>query len=176
MATHHVGPANGTVEVHTYREGVAQKVGHDLIIDVAQWEATVETDGDGVPTAVHFTAGSRSLQIREGHRGVKPLSDKDRQEIRKNIEEKILLGGPIEFRSSSIDKSGASLAIRGELTVAGATRPETFDVAAAGDGGITATLTVTQTDYGVKPFRALMGALKVRDAVDVVFNVQLPVG
>jgi polyisoprenoid-binding protein YceI len=29
-----VAPDSGTLRVHTYREGMAQKVGHDLIIDV----------------------------------------------------------------------------------------------------------------------------------------------
>ena len=32
--THTVGGDNGMLQVRTYREGMAQKVGHDLIIDV----------------------------------------------------------------------------------------------------------------------------------------------
>ena len=31
------GPDTGKLEVHTYREGVAAKVGHDLIIEVTKW-------------------------------------------------------------------------------------------------------------------------------------------
>jgi hypothetical protein len=44
---HRVGRANGTLQVRTYREGVAQKVGHDLIIDVGEWEAVAEVSEDG---------------------------------------------------------------------------------------------------------------------------------
>jgi hypothetical protein len=33
--------------------------------------------------------------VREGLRGVKPLTDKDRADIRKTIDEKILAGRPI---------------------------------------------------------------------------------
>jgi hypothetical protein len=40
--THRVGRDDGRLQVRTYREGFAQKVGHDLIIDVGQWEAVVE--------------------------------------------------------------------------------------------------------------------------------------
>ena len=32
-----VGPADGSLVVKTYREGVAAKVGHDLVIDVTEW-------------------------------------------------------------------------------------------------------------------------------------------
>jgi hypothetical protein len=43
-----IGPANGTLQVRTYREGLAQKAGHDLVIDVGQWEATAEVR-EGTP-------------------------------------------------------------------------------------------------------------------------------
>jgi hypothetical protein len=91
--THRVGRANGTLQVRTYREGVAQKVGHDLIIDVGQWEAAAEVREDGTLSAVQFKADPRSLQVREGLRGIKPLTDKDRADIRNTIDEKVLLDG-----------------------------------------------------------------------------------
>ncbi len=57
------------MQVRTYREGVAQKVGHDLIIDVGQWEATAEVGEDGSLSAVQLEADARSLQVREGLAG-----------------------------------------------------------------------------------------------------------
>ena len=44
-------------------------------------------------SAVQLDADPRSLQVREGLRGVKPLTDKDRADIRKTIDEKILGDG-----------------------------------------------------------------------------------
>jgi hypothetical protein len=35
-------------------------------------------------------------------------------------------------------------------------------------------LPVTQSEWGIKPYRALMGALKVRDTVEVVLDASLP--
>jgi hypothetical protein len=35
---------------------------------------------------------------------------------------------------------------------------------------------VTQSEWGIAPYRGLMGALKVRDAVDVVIDARLPSG
>ena len=39
--THTVGPDGSTLIVKTYREGLAAKAGHDLVIEVTSWEATI---------------------------------------------------------------------------------------------------------------------------------------
>jgi hypothetical protein len=150
-----LGPADGTLVVKTFREGVAAKAGHDLIIEVTRWSAKVGEE------AIELSADPRSLEVREGLRGAKPLSDRDRREIGKTIDEKILGGRPIEFRSTSIEGG----VVAGELTMAGETRPVT--VQRTPDGG---RATLTQTEWGIKPYRGLMGALKVRDDVEVVVS------
>ncbi len=82
--THRVGADNGTLQVRTYREGVAQNIGHDRVIDVGQWQATVEVREDGTVSAVALNADPRSLRVCGGFRGIKPLTDKDRGDIRKS--------------------------------------------------------------------------------------------
>ena len=153
------GPDNASLHVHTYREGVAAKAGHDLIIEVTRWEATVERG------AIELTADPGSLEVREGRRGVKPLTDKDRREIRKNIDAKVLGSSPIVFRSKRLDGD----TVTGELTMAGATRPVNFRLDTAG-GRIRATIPLVQSQWGIKPYRGLMGALKVRDDVEIVVD------
>jgi len=174
--THELGPDHGTLEVRTYREGMAQKVGHDLIIDVTRWTASVEVGQDGAVAAVELEADAGSLQVREGRRGVKPLSDRDRAEIRKNIDGKVLGGQPISFRSGAIEPGDGRLSIEGELAMAGTSRPARFELDQAADGRISGTLSLTQSEWGIKPYRGLMGALKVRDAVEVILDVRLPSG
>jgi polyisoprenoid-binding protein YceI len=172
--THQIGPGDGTLRVHTYREGVAQKVGHDLVIEVRGWRATVEVTEDGTPGAISLEVDPSSLQVLEGHRGVKPLTDKDRAEILSNIEGRILLGRPISFTSSAVELGDGQLAVRGELTIAGTARPAAFELVIAADGRVKGTLPVSQSEWGIKPYRAFMGALKVRDSVEVVLEVPLP--
>jgi polyisoprenoid-binding protein YceI len=172
--THQVGGDNGVLQIRTYREGAARKVGHDLIIDVEQWEATAEVGEDGTLSAVRLDADPRSLQVREGMHGVKPLTDKDRADIRKTIDQKILRGQPIAFRSSSVKLADAALTVRGELDLAGTTRPASFELDAATDGRVGGTLPLTQSEWGIKPYRGLMGALKVRDTIEIVLHARLP--
>lgn len=172
--THTIGADDGILQVRTYREGVAQMVGHDLIIDVERWEATAEVAEDGTLSAVQLDADPRSLQVREGLHGVKPLSDWDRADIRKTIDAKILRAHPIAFRSRAVEPADGGLTVRGELALAGTTRPASFELKAATDGRIGGTLPVTQSEWGIKPYRGLMGGLKVRDTVEVVLDVALP--
>jgi len=68
---------------------------------------------------------------------------------------------------------GGRAKLSGELTVAGTTQPVDADLT-LDDSRARATLTVVQSNWGIKPFKAFMGALKVRDAVDVVIEVPLP--
>jgi polyisoprenoid-binding protein YceI len=173
--THSLGPENASLQVRTYREGVAAKAGHDLIIDVTRWDATVEVADEPAGWTIGLNADPRSLEIREGLRGVKPLTDKDRVEIRRNIDEKILGTHPIEFRSRGVrlGDDGGRLTVEGELSMAGSTRPVTAQLSVDDDGGISGTIPVTQSDWGIKPYRGLMGALKVRDEIEVVIAATL---
>jgi polyisoprenoid-binding protein YceI len=153
------GPDTGSLHVHTYREGVAAKVGHDLIIEVTRWA------GNDEGAALELTADPRSLVVREGNRGVKPLTDKDRASIQKTIEKDILGTQEIAFRSTSVEGG----TVKGDLTIAGRTQPVEFDLRREGDR-VKATIPVVQTRWGIKPYRGFMGALKVRDDVEVVLD------
>jgi polyisoprenoid-binding protein YceI len=153
------GPDTGSLKVHTYREGVAAKVGHDLIIEVTTWSAS---DNE---SALELTADPRSLVVREGNRGVKPLTDKDRASIKKTIEKDILGSQEIKFVSKSVEGGG----VKGDLTIAGRTQPVQFELRREGDR-VRATVPVVQTRWDIKPYRGLMGALKVRDDVEIVLD------
>jgi YceI-like protein len=167
--THSLGPDNANLTVKTYREGVAAMAGHDLIIEVQQWDATLSEAG------LELNADPRSLHPREGLRGVKPLTDRDRREIRKNIDNKVLGAEPISFRSSAVEDAGdGRLSVSGDLTMAGATRPVTFDVEVGAGGELSGHTELVQSEWDIKPYRGMMGALKVRDSLEVHFEGKLP--
>jgi hypothetical protein len=48
-----LGPDRASLHVRTYREGMAAKAGHDLVIEVTRWDATVEIAAD--PRAQRFS-------------------------------------------------------------------------------------------------------------------------
>jgi polyisoprenoid-binding protein YceI len=69
-----------------------------------------------------------------------------------------------------------SLVVEGDLTLAAQTRPIAAELAMTDDGHVTGTIPVTQTTWGIKPYRGLMGALKVRDDVEVRIDARLTPG
>jgi polyisoprenoid-binding protein YceI len=64
--------------------------------------------------------------------------------------------------------------VEGELTLAGSTGPLAFDLAVSDDGRLTGAAVVRQSEWGMKPYSALFGALKVADDVRVEIDAALP--
>jgi polyisoprenoid-binding protein YceI len=179
---HEFGPANGTLSVQTGRAGMAARAGHDLRVVAARWSASLEIDpADPSSSRLSATVDASSLEVREGEGGVKPLTDDDRTEIGKNIAEKVLRTSrhrDITFVSTSVEAPHEGrIRVAGDLTIVGVTRPVQFDVT-VGTGSDGATLStavsVDQPRFGIKPFSALMGTLKVADAVEVHADAILP--
>jgi YceI-like domain len=161
------GPDNATLTVRTKRTGAAAKAGHDLVIEVTSWSATLDPE-EGSAT---FTADPRSLRVIEGTGGMQALDEEDKAGIEKTIDDEILMGRPIEFRSSHADLApDGSGRVRGELELAGERRPIGFELVAGEDGRLTGTATVRQSDWGMKPYSALFGTLKVVDEVEVAID------
>jgi len=169
--THRFGPDNGKLTVHTKRGGAASKAGHDLLLEVTDWSATLEV-GDAASLSV--TADASSFKVREGTGGMMALDDDDKANIEQTIDDEVLRKTPIEFRSTraDLDAEGAGT-VEGELELAGAKHPISFELA-AGEGRLTARATVKQTDWGMKPYSALFGTLKVSDEVEVAVDAELP--
>ena len=75
------GPTNGTLSVQTRRTGAAAKAGHDLLIHVTAWQATLEVGDDAARAASRSTADATSLRVREGTGGMQALGDDDKANI-----------------------------------------------------------------------------------------------
>jgi polyisoprenoid-binding protein YceI len=172
--TYRLGPDDGTLSIHTGRTGAAAKAGHDLVIEVTAWEGTLRLGEDAADTSVELAADATSLHVREGRGGMQSLGDDDRANIRTTIHDDVLKGRAIAFRSTAVTGADGQLAVHGELTLAGTTRPLAFDLAVGDDGRVRGAAVVRQTDWGMKPYSTLFGALKVADEVRVEIDAALP--
>jgi YceI-like domain len=160
------GPENARLTIRTGRKGAASKAGHDLLIEVGSWQATLDPDGQ---PALTLTADSRSFRVLEGTGGVKGLDDDDKANIAQTIDDEVLKGRAIAFRSDQVERRPDGLGVNGELTLGDRSAPVAFDLA-LGNGRLTGAATVKQTDFGIKPYTALFGALKVADEVRVAIE------
>jgi hypothetical protein len=166
----HFGPDNARLTIRTGRKGAASKAGHDLLIEVRSWQGTLDLNAQ---PALTLSADSRSCQVIEGTGGVKGLDDDDKANIAKTIDAEVLKGCAIEFRSSQVERRpDGTMSVTGELELGGRRGPVTFELAARG-GRLTGAATVKQTEFGIKPYTALFGALKVADEVQVAVDGEL---
>lgn len=171
MTTMQLGPADGSLTLHTGVEGRVAKAGHALTIALADWSATATFEGEH-PSQVSLTTALASLEVVKGEGGLKPLSDKDKQTVKESALETLGAGRHphVSFTSDTVTPTADGYAVTGQLSLAGTSRPVTVDILvtrAAGTATVEAVVPVVQTDFGVKPYTGLMGGLKVRDRVDV---------
>lgn len=174
---HHVGPPTATLRLRTYRQGLAAKAGHDLVLEATDWHGTVaireEPDGSAM---VSVEVDLRSLRVVEGHGGVKPLTDGDKEEIRRTMQKPLRIADhpTATFHSTAARVSEDQATLRGELSLAGRTHPVELEVRRGEDGTVVGHAQVVQSHWGIKPYTGLLGALKLRDAVDVDVTLPLP--
>ena len=126
--TYQFGPSNASLLVKVFREGMARKVGHDLIIEVKDWRANVVFDAeDPTKSSITGSADVGSFQVIQGTGGVKALTDEDKADIKDTILTKILTRRrEISFRSTSIQVQDGRATGSGELTVEDTTHQSIF--------------------------------------------------
>jgi polyisoprenoid-binding protein YceI len=165
-----LGPDQGTLAVRTSRTGTVAKAGHDLLIHVTKWRGTLAL---GDEPSVALDADATSLKVREGTGGMLALDDGDLANIEQTIDDDVLKRQDISFRSTRVEATADGLSVTGDLTLRGTTRPVAFDLSVA-DGRVQGEAVVKQTEWGMKPYTALFGALKVADDVRVEIDCALP--
>jgi polyisoprenoid-binding protein YceI len=146
-------------------------------MEVTRWSAQAAVDtAEAANSAVTAEIEVESLEVIEGTGGVKALTDADRAEIIKIVREKILHTGThpvIKFRSTGVRGTPESFTVEGDLTIMGVTKPITVSGQVAGDR-LTGGAAVVQSHWGIKPYSALFGQLKVADPIEIEFDLGLP--
>lgn len=173
---HKLGPDRGQIILRTFRDGLAATAGHDLTIEATRWSGELDVNDDLSPAGLDVTIDLGALVVREGTGGIKPLSDRDRREIA--VTTRKVLGSDrypeaVFTANTFTAASGGGGEISGTFTLRGTARPLRLRVSETGPDRYHAEARVIQSDYGIKPYTAFLGALRVRDAVDVAIDVDL---
>ena len=170
---------SGNLYLYTFKEGLLSKLAHDLLIGVTDFKVNLEVPEAG------FASGSLELEIqanslkvicalKDGKR-TGALKGKDIADIVRDIGIKVL--HPDEyptatFRSKSIQEKEGGSKINGDLSLHGVTNSIDFDLDTNG-GNLKGMITLLQKDYGIKPFKAMMGTLKIKNEINISFDLSL---
>jgi polyisoprenoid-binding protein YceI len=175
--THELGPENASLRIETRRRGAAAKAGHDLLIEVGSWQGKLEIGDDPGQNSLVLSADTGSIEVIEGTGGIKALTDEDKVEIKKTLEDEVLQPGPVEYKSTRVTPSDdGRIEVTGELSMNGNVHPLDFELELRPDGAVSGRATVKQSDWGIEPYSGLFGTLKVRDEIEVVGEASLPSG
>lgn len=156
----------GTFRVFTFKDGLLSRVAHDLQLTLSRFEIAVE--GEAVTGT--FWPGSLRVDgpVSGGRLEPEGLRDKDRAEIQGTIADKILQIG--RHPTAQFTGTHRGDAVNGTLALAGRSAPVSLTARAA-DGRIRGEVELVPTRWGIAPYKALLGAIKLQDRVRVVFDL-----
>lgn len=150
--------------VSVFRDGLLTSFGHDVTLQVTNLSLDVGDD-DGI--TADFDPSS--MRVTDD------ISDSNRKDIERNTQKSLDTRKypKIQFRSVSVVRDGDRARIEGDLTLHGVTSP--ISVEARDDGSRwNAKLVLDQRKFGVKPYSAPLGVLKVKPEVEVNISVPHP--
>ena len=157
--------------VLTEKEGLLSAVAHDLKMRVTQFDLA----WDGATLTARFEPNSLRVvnALKRGRENAEALSDDDKAKIEQSIVSDVLHAQrypTIEFRSTEVVAEDKGFRIKGDLTLHGVTRRISPKVSLRGDRWV-AQVSINQPDYGIKPFTAMLGTLKVKPKLRVRVSV-----
>ncbi len=170
---------SGNLHVYTFKEGLLSKLAHDLLIDITNFKVNLDVPEAG------FTSGSLELEIqanslkvicalKDGER-TDALKEKDIADIEKDMGGKVLHPdkySTANFRSKAIQEKDGGYKINGDLSLHGVNKSIDFDIDTNGEN-LKGMITLLQKDYGIKPFKAMLGTLKIKNEINIGFDLSL---
>ncbi len=168
MARH--DPSSAEVLVFTFKEGLLSAVAHDLKLRVGRF--TIEVDGGAARGEFDARSLSVVCAVQDGKDAPAALSEVMRAEIERNAARDVLDASrhpSIRFETTSVTPA----AVAGNLTLCGVTRPvrgERHDQ----PGRAVAEFRLDQRDFGIRPYSAMFGTLKIKPEVRVVVSIPAP--
>ena len=162
--------SDGEIHVFTFKEGLLSAVAHDLRLTLQRFELVNEAE------SLELYADAASLQVdgvvRAGSLDYATLDRSARSEIERTIRERVLRVDrhPRATFVAKLSPASDGLSVDGSLSLSGVTKPLSFTVK-HDDGGYTGRVELHPSEWGIAPYRALLGAIKLQDRVVVSFRI-----
>jgi hypothetical protein len=156
------------IAVYTFKErGLLSPIAHDLRLVLGRFDLSGE--GSRVTLVCHPATLTVDGSVKDGR--VSPMSPRDRAEIERTIREEILKVRQFPTITFTGTRSGDTVA--GELELVGRKQPLTVSFLSERDLAI-GRAELVPSRWGIAPYKAMMGALRLQDRVLVKFDVGFP--
>src|SRR5256885_5240384 len=178
--TYSIDSAKSKIEIQVAKDGFFKAFGHDHVVSATKFSGSVQFGSAKVEdSSVSFTAEANSLRVTDPGE-----SEKDRSEVQATMLGEQVLDvaryPQIQFSSSAVklvssSKNTFDLQVSGPLTLHGTQKPVTLPVhlQISDDGSITCDteISLLQSDFGITPYKAAGGAVKVKDKLKLTFHI-----
>jgi polyisoprenoid-binding protein YceI len=156
-----------TITIHVGKAGLLSAAGHDHTINAPLSSGTIR---ESPAPHVEFTVETAKMTVKPDPK----VDAKTQAEIQKDLEEMTLETRKfpeITFRSLRIEKlAEGQWKVEGDLSLHGVTKPVSLTVKRTGDS-YTARTVLKQTNFGIKPISVAGGVIKVKDEVEIDFQI-----
>jgi len=160
--------------IFTFKEGMLSAVAHDLKLRVDEFEVALDQPSKAVAAIFNPESVRVVNAMRDGHEDPGALSVENKKQIELNIRLDVLKAREfpdIIFISQSVTDTETGFVVRGQLTLHETSQPLTLPVRRDKEHYV-AEAKVHQPDFGIVPYSAMMGAIRVRPTV--VVRLSLP--
>jgi polyisoprenoid-binding protein YceI len=165
---------SASCEIFTWREGVLSAVGHDLKLRARRF--AVEADATSVRARFDLSSIGVVAAMRGGAEDREALSPRDQREIERACANEVLEVQKFPeatFTSSAVRTTDAGWLVTGTLSLHGRTLDGEFEVRREADRAV-ARIDLDVRRFGIKPYSAMLGALRVRPVLTVVVSTPVP--
>ena len=163
---------NADCFVFTFKEGLLSPVAHDLRLQVTNFSLEVDAVGGSVVASFDTSSLRVDTPMKDGAEKPTALSRADKDKIAGQIRDDVLHSAQhpeAKFGSQTVNaRADGGYDIEGDLTLHGVTRRIRAQTRVV-DGRQQLELTLHQPDFGITPYRAMLGTLKIR--ADVIVRV-----
>ena len=171
-------PAQSTFTVQAFAEGLLSAFGHDPVLAIKDFSGEVQfVPGSFEAASVKMTVKADSIVLST------EVKEKDRIEMEQTVREQVLEIAKypeIVFVSSNISVTKLAegryrARVIGDLTFHGATQKNlwiTPEVTVSGESlSAKGVFSLKQTDFGIKPFSAAAGTIKLKNELKFSFDI-----
>jgi hypothetical protein len=163
---------DAVIHVHTFKEGLLSKLAHDLLLNLRRFE--IEAQGDAV-RAVCESGSLEVLGVVRHDALEESLSEGDKKTILEHLNAEVLRTQrfPLVRFTGRVWRGESALSVEGVVEMCGASQP--LDVVLKRDRDrLRGTFELVPSRFGIKPFRALAGTLRVQDRVRITVDACFP--
>ena len=160
---------NGLIFVYTYKEGLLSSVAHDLELQLKDF--SVQFNGGDVTATFVMNSLTVVGAMQDGQPRPSALTAKDKAKIEGTMRRQVL--SIHKFGRSELNGRVTDGILEGTLTLVGKNAPVRGEVSSH-NGVAKGFVELRPTDWGIKPYTALFGALRLQDRVRVEFQMDLP--